>query len=135
MTGISTNRRIKLTALFTLTAVVAVCGGCAPTVQMGSQAHGVVVARQDPPTSSRNLGIVVGTHGNGCGFIGLRGNEQGAMAVLKNNAAEMGADYVQIERTVKPYRDGECLHNEYRIEGTSYVSVVESLDGAVASGR
>jgi len=135
MTRISVNRKIELTSLATLLAIVMVCGACAPTIQLTTTAHGVVVAHQPPPASSRNLGLVIATHGNGCGFVGLRGTEEGALALLKNKAADMGADYVQIEKMIAPHRGPGCLHNEYRIEGTSYVQIVGSLTNATTSGR
>ena len=57
------------------------------------------------------------------------------MAALKNNAAEGGADYVQIERMIEPHRDTGCLHNEFRIEGTSYLRGTKPVDGSTTAGR
>lgn len=135
MARISVKQKFEWTSLATLLAIAIVCGACAPTIQLTTTAHGVIVAHQPPPANSQNLGLVIAAHGNGCGFNCLRGTEEGALALLKNKAADMGADYVQIEKMVAPHRGRGCLHNEYRIEGTSYVQIVRSLTTATPSAR
>ena len=101
-------------------AIASLAFACASPPEVGPVAAGVLLSKEPPAAGLTQLGFVAGVHGFGCGFAGLRGNEAGAMADLRNKAAAMGANYVQIREFVAPYSDGSCLHNEYRIEGTAY---------------
>lgn len=95
--------------------------GCAGTPKPAQGALDVA-AREDPPTGvSKDLGPLRIEHGHGCGFLGLRGTRDGAIAAAKNKTAELGGNYYRIVKETAPYSDGECLHNEYILEGIAYL--------------
>ena len=100
--------------------------GCAPAVLLTEPARNVIVSREPPSAGAVHPGVVVGSHGAGCGFGGLRGSRDGAMADLRNEAATLGANYVKILEEVEPHKEPGCLDNEYRIEGTAYREAVSS---------
>src|SRR6476659_3379611 len=43
-----------------------------------------------------------------------------AATLLRNKAARIGADYVEIMTVTPPYDGGEYFHNEYKILGIAY---------------
>jgi len=61
-------------------------------------------------------------HGIGCGFAGALGNREGAVARLRNQATQEGADFVLVTSEQAPHVEGECRHNEYVINATAYRS-------------
>jgi S1-C subfamily serine protease len=63
---------------------------------------------------------VTGTDGSGCGLIGSRGTPERAYIQLKNHAAALGADYVQIYSIIEPHISGECFSNVFSITGMAY---------------
>lgn len=55
--------------------------------------------------SQRRLRTARGDHGKargGCGLYGARGDLEGAYTILRNKAAQLGADYVQVLRITEP---------------------------------
>ena len=71
--------------------------GCAATpVVLTPNASDVRTGKADPSENAKELGPVTGTNGAGCGLYGYRGTYERAYSQLKNNAAALGANYVQI---------------------------------------
>jgi hypothetical protein len=91
----------------------------------------VVARKSDAPPGAKEIGPIEATHGNGCGGFGALGNFEGALAMLRNRAAEMGANYVTIMTMTEPYGDGQCRHNEFAIRGIAYRIQHQSATGVV----
>jgi len=94
----------------------------------------VVVSTLAPPAPSNNLGSITAVDGIGCGLLGLLGNRENAVYILKQKAVQHGANYVQILKTKEPYSDGQCRHNEFVLEGNAFktVPLEEQAIGAIA---
>ena len=123
--------RIKFYLLFSLVIAITGCAGGVKVPHLSvaeyedsvSGSEKVVVSKISPENGAVNKGSIIGVHGNGCGFMGFKGDRDGAIIAVRNKAALMGANYVQILNEQEPYSDGKCAHNEYRIEGNAYVLV------------
>jgi hypothetical protein len=97
--------------------------GCAKPerVPMTRGSISVTTGVHAPSTPSQVLGAVTATHGHGCGAFGSRGTYEGAYAVLRNRAAVLGADYVQILSIVEPHLiASNCFQNAFTIYGLAY---------------
>jgi len=68
----------------------------------------VRTGKADPGEGYQELGPVTATHGGGCGMFGHKGSYEGATALIKQKAALMGADYVQIYQIVEPHPEIGC---------------------------
>lgn len=80
----------------------------------------VRVGSQPPGGLNEQLGAITAKHGGGCGLYGARGSYEGAFTLLRNKAAELGADYVQILRVTEPRMEGICLSQAFVIDGMAY---------------
>jgi hypothetical protein len=85
-------------------------------------AAAVKIGKSDPTPDMQEVGPIEANNGSGCGAYGALGSYEGALAVLKNKAATMGADYVQIFTMREPYSDGGCRHNDFTIRGIAFRS-------------
>jgi len=97
--------------------------GCAPAppVVVSPGASEVRTGKADPGEGSQELGPITATHGGGCGMFGHEGSYEGATALLKQQAARMGADYVQIYQIVEPHWQVGCgMYKGFTIRGTAY---------------
>lgn len=94
---------------------------CARTpLVLSPNANDVQVGKGDPPRNAKELGPVTGSNGSGCGLYGRRGTYEGAYIQLKNTAAALGANYVQIYRISEPHLSGNCFVNVFSISGMAY---------------
>ena len=75
---------------------------------------------QPPGAAYEEAGAITATHGGGCGLYGWRGNYEGAYTLLRNKAAQLGADYVQILRLTGPHMEGICAQKGFVIDGIAY---------------
>jgi hypothetical protein len=105
-----------------LAVVWALCvGACAaakpPTT---AAAEAIEVGKADPPSGSVRLKTLEVSHGGGCGGFGTVGNFDGASTLLRNEAAKIGADYVEIMTVTEPHMEKECRRNEYKIIAVAY---------------
>jgi hypothetical protein len=80
----------------------------------------VKIGKADPPLGSVDLGVIEAGHGHGCGGFGERGSLEGAMAVMRNKAAERGANYVALLSTMEPHLAGGCFDDRYVVSGMAY---------------
>jgi hypothetical protein len=105
-------------ALLPLSFVLA-CGGAsvAPVIP---QAETVKVGKDRPAPGSKELGPVDVEHGSGCGILGDRGSYEGAVALARNRAANLGADYVELVKVTGPHMDPVCYDNRYVIHGIAF---------------
>ena len=95
--------------------------GCvAEPIPLNPAAFQIRIGKSDPGEGYIEVGPVTATHGGGCGGFGSRGTYEGAYAILKNKAATLGADYVQIYTVSEPHPAGGCFVNAYTITGTAY---------------
>jgi hypothetical protein len=106
-----------------------------PPVQ--GPAAAVKIGKADPTPDMQEIGPIEARNGSGCGAFGELGSYEGALAVLRNNAATMGADYVQIFTMREPYSDGRCRHNDFTIRGIAFRSakVPAPADGSPAAAN
>jgi hypothetical protein len=105
---------ILLLVCFVLVSCVA-----AP-IPLSPEASQVRIGKSDAGEGYLEVGAITATHGGGCGAYGSRGTYEGAYAILKNKAATLGADYVQIFTMSEPHPTGGCFVNAYTITGTAY---------------
>jgi hypothetical protein len=98
----------------------ALAGCTAGRVQIVADASRVRVGSQAPSGDVEQLGALTAQHGGGCGLYGARGTYEGAFAVLRNKAAEIGADYVQILRVREPRLEGACMNQAFVIDAIAY---------------
>ena len=95
--------------------------GCtASEVRMSPSSANVQVGRNSPGSEFTQLGPITAKDGGGCGLFGSQGDYQGAMTTLRNKAAAMGADYVQILNQEGEHMTGICLDRSYVIDGFAY---------------
>ena len=97
------------------------CGGAGPaTLPLESpRASEVEVVKGDPPAGSIKLGVIEVVHGGGCGGSDTKGygTFEGAMALLRNEAAVRNANYVSI--LTSQSADG-CFAASFVIRGFAY---------------
>lgn len=104
-----------------LLLLVPLVAGCAAAqVAIGPDAFRVTTGTRPPVGAYEQLGVVTATHGGGCGLYGARGNLEGAYRLLRNKAAQLGADYVQILRITEPHFEGICNYKGFVIDGFAY---------------
>jgi hypothetical protein len=104
----------------TLLAVGLLAGCTASEIKMSPSSASVNVGSNSPGSGFTQLGPITAKHGGGCGLYGSQGDYQGAMTLLRNKAAAMGADYVQILSQEGEHMTGICLDRAYVIDGFAY---------------
>jgi hypothetical protein len=84
-----------------LLSCLLLAGACAHAPPAGVTEAGarVDVSKGDPPAGMTEMGAFEATDPLACTPDGRAGTEEAAMATLRNRAAELGADYVQVFRT------------------------------------
>ncbi len=87
----------------TLLVTILLAGGCsAAQIAVAPDATRVRTGSRPPDGAYDQLGAITATHGGGCGLYGTRSNLEGAYTILRNKAAQLGADYVQILAVTEP---------------------------------
>ncbi|ARG96780.1 DUF4156 domain-containing protein [Legionella micdadei] len=83
--------------LLSISAITLILSGCA-AIPTDPQATRVIVSPNPVPKGCKYVGQVVGNQGNFFtgGFTSNRNLEEGAMNDLRNKAAKLGANYVQL---------------------------------------
>lgn len=110
-----------------------IAAGCAAAdVLVTPDAARVQVGTRPPVGPHEQLGAITATHGGGCGLYGRRGTYEGADAILRNKAAKLGADYVQILRITEPHMEGICMYQGFVIDGMAYRTM--RAQGGLAAG-
>lgn len=104
-----------------LLVVVTLLAGCAASqVSIAPDAVQVKTGSRPPAGQFEQLGVITAKHGGGCGLYGQGGDLEGAYTILRNRAAQMGADYVQILRVTGPHMEGICHDRAFVIDGLAY---------------
>lgn len=88
---------MKKIGIFVIAFLALALNACA-SIEVSPQAARVITSPNAPPKGCKYLGQVVGNQGNFFtgGFTSNRNLEEGAMNDLKNRAANLGANYVQL---------------------------------------
>jgi hypothetical protein len=108
-------------SLTRLAATVVFLTSCtAAHVTVAPDASRVRTGTQPPAGSYEEVGAITATHGGGCGLYGAGGNYEGAYTILRNKAAQIRADYVQILRVTGPHMQGICAYRGFVIDGMAY---------------
>jgi len=101
-------------------ASLGACNGVATVPPISPRAQQIRVEESDPPSGATPLGELKVTHGQGCSFTGDQGTREGATALLREAAAQRGANFVKVTRVIEPYSGHDCVHREFQMEGLSY---------------
>jgi hypothetical protein len=83
---------------------------------MSVEARSIQVGKADPPPGSRELGAVAGEHDRSHGD----GTYEGALASLRNQAAKLGADYVELISISEPHTRMPLMDGTFIIRGMAY---------------
>ncbi len=100
---------------------------CAPAApaRLSVQGSDVQVGKAHPVADATVLGPVDGQSGSGCAGFGAIGTYETAEADLRNRAAALGANYVEIQTVVPPHDTGtQCPDNRMIIHGMAYRKTV-----------
>ena len=117
---------------FVAASLATLLAGCieADLPQLTTAGTVVATGKSDPAPGTQELGPIEASNGSGCGWFGARGNFEGAMVDLRNRAAAMGANYVQIFTLTEPHGSGFCFIDAFTIRGLAFH--VAKGPGAVA---
>jgi len=107
------------------------CGGAVPP--QSAAARGVVLSEQPPPNPYVRLRELSVKSGKGCGVLGEPGSREGAEALMRNEAAKLGARYVQLTSFEAPRPNHQCLEHEYQLRGVAYRAPTDVAPTSVAS--
>ncbi len=114
---------MKRSSIVTAVLLIGGLGGCAtvpPPERLTPEGAAVRVGTA-APRGARDVGLVEGADGSrGCGALRPEGTLEQAYIRLKNQAAALGADYVQVLTIIRPHFDGQCVTREYRVSGMAY---------------
>ena len=111
-----------------LSAILALSGCTASQVKISPESLAVQFGTNPPSGDAIQIAPVTARHGGGCGLYGAEGNFEGAATILRNKAASMGANYVQIIRQQGEHMTGICLDRGYTIDGMAYRVVYEEKE-------
>ena len=104
-----------------LLAIVFVLTGCtASQVKINPESLNVQIGTTPPMGEAIQIAPLTARHGGGCGLYGAEGNFEGALTILRNKAANIGANYVQIIRQQGEHMTGMCLDRGYTVDGMAY---------------
>jgi hypothetical protein len=113
--------------------VLLLAGCSAAQVSTAPDASRIRIGTQPPGGSHEQLGAITAKHGGGCGLYGTRGDYEGAYTILRNKAAQIGADYVQVVRVIEPHMEGICMNQAYVIDGLAYRLSAQPAVAAIAT--
>jgi hypothetical protein len=99
---------------------VAACGGAIPA--QSASARGIVLSERAAPSGYVKLQELTVRSGKGCGMLGQAGSREAAEAMLRNEAAKLGASYVQLTRVESPRPNHQCIEHEHKLSGIAYRS-------------
>jgi hypothetical protein len=120
---------------FVAASLATLLAGCieADLPQLTTAGQAVATGKSDPAPGTRDLGPIEASNGSGCGAFGTKGTFEGAMIDLKNRAATLGANYVQIFTLTEPHHGGGCYVDAFVIRGLAFrVPNAANAPGGVA---
>lgn len=114
-----------------ISAAVVALTGCAPIQPIVPGAQQVIVSPNPPPKGCKYLGAVVGNQGNFFtgGFTSNSNLEEGSLNAVRNKAATLGANYVQMV-TNRAGVTGSVSSDQY-----GYISGGSQETNVVATGN
>jgi hypothetical protein len=131
--GTNESRIPSIRLAVSVVALLLLAGCTAARVTAIPDAPKVRVGTQPPAGSAEQLGAITAKHGGGCGLYGTRGDYEGAHTLLRNKAAQLGADYVQVIRVTEPRLEGICMNQAYTIDGLAYRLAAQEPVAGVAT--
>lgn len=112
---------MKTSIFFILLLSLSGCASIAKKVDLTPAGSKVIISQADPGPQFISIGAISVEHGHGCGGYGKIGTLEGAYNSMKNKAAEMGADYVQIIHSEPPHNAHIfCYDDRYQLDGMAY---------------
>ena len=90
------------------------------TQQLSPAAQNVQVTKAEPPPGFVEVGPIEAVSGGGCGMYGSRGTYEDAYNILRNKAAEMGANHVRMDAQEPPHYEGGCQNQAFVIRGVAF---------------
>jgi hypothetical protein len=96
------------------------CGAAAQVEPISPEAEKVIVRKSDPPPTATELDPIEVEHGSGCGAYGRQGTYEGALNLLKAEAANRGADYVSLLSMTEPHSEHGCFDQRFVLRGAAY---------------
>ncbi|TNF25079.1 MAG: hypothetical protein EP329_23740 [Deltaproteobacteria bacterium] len=101
-------------------ALLTACFATAGATELSEAAREVRTGEAEPGPEYVELERVTGRHGAGCGRMGKGGIYESARNALRNAAAALGADYVQIDVDTPPHYTPSCFVNVYELSGIAF---------------
>ena len=89
-----------------------------PALERGAER--VRIVKSDLGPEFEEVGLIEVIDGEGCGYFGSRGTFQGVYNLMKNRAADIGADYVEIMTWTEPHTDNGCFDNRFVARGVGF---------------
>ena len=90
-------------------------------ISLKNGAEKVIISKRPPPKNSKFIKDLESKHGGGCGDFGARGQIEAAVNDLRNQAFDLGADFIQIENVKRPgLENGWCFSQSYELIGKCY---------------
>lgn len=83
-------------------------------------ASAVALSSSPPPAGFVRVKALTVVSGKGCGVMGTAGSADEARALARNEAAKLGASYVQITKVEKPPVNHQCIEHEHKLSGIAY---------------
>jgi hypothetical protein len=101
-------------------ATLALLACSVSTQQLSPAAQNVHVTKAEPPEGCAEIGPIEAVSGGGCGMYGAKGTYEDAYNILRNKAAEMGANHVRMDAQVPPHLEGGCQNQAFVIRGVAF---------------
>ena len=100
--------------------LIAGCGGKVSTAPLTPEGQKVQVTKAEPPPGCVEVGLIEAISGGGCGMYGAQGTYEDAYNILRNKAAEMGANHVRMDSQIPPHGEAGCFDNRFVIRGVAF---------------
>jgi hypothetical protein len=108
-------------ALFLSLALGLGCATAQPPPALAEGAAQIRTGKGDPDPGMEEIGPIEVWDGKRCGHFGKQGSFKDVMIRLKNRAAQMQADYVQIFTITEPHPvNSTCFDDRFIIRGVAF---------------
>ena len=103
--------------------ILQACVSSGSKIELSKAALKVKASMSEAPLGYIEIGPVFGRHGGDC----QRGDREEAIKALRNNGAELGAEYIRIDSVLAPDLSRECGYQEYTIRGVAFRAQAPTL--------
>lgn len=86
---------------------------------VGGQAVAPMVPKP-PAAGATQVGLLEVSHGSGCGGFGSGGTYEGALHLLQEQAASMGATAISVTVIAPPHATESCYDRRFQLQGIAY---------------